>query len=446
MVKTALGLAACFGVAAEARAQEAFQVRGSVFDSTTMTPLAYARVAVIGTNVIVDAAEDGSFLLTDVPEGSHWVSFFHERLAELGVSPPAKRITLADQGTDDILLAVPAETTLLAAWCLAEQPALGAASLAGVVTDSLTGVPLPGAVIAAEPPQRGALGPKTVEVRADDGGRYRMCDVPPLESMRLHASFGPSRGRTVELDLRAGGPRVVDLTMLLAAEATLRGRVFDPTSAESVPEASVSVLGTDAHVLTDADGLFLIDDLPPGRHLVVTDHLAYEQRTDSVTLFGQETVDIEVRMAQEAIELEGFVVTARSRFGRSSLAGDDKRADYITRERIEELLPRTTTAADLLRNLNAPGLRIRDVWTEGPAGVRMQGYCIEVSRRSGGQGCRPAAVFFNDTPVTYPDEFIRGLDPQIIQRIEVLGPVDAQFQFGTIAGSNGAILIYSTEG
>ena len=68
--------------------------------------------------------------------------------------------------------------------------------------------------------------------------------------------------------------------------------------------------------------------------------------------------------------------------------------------------------------------------------------CIEVSRRSGGQGCAPAAVFINDVPVPYPEQAIIDMDPNFIDRIEVLNPVDASFRFGTIAG-NGAIVIYT---
>ena len=410
-----------------------------------MTYLAGARVAVMGTSVVADTDDEGSFVLNEVPAGSHWISFFHERLAVLGVSAPSQQVNLADGSMGEVSLAIPSQTTILAAWCMAEERRPEALALAGLVTDSLTGVPLPGAVVTAEPERRGALGQSPVTVRTDDAGYYRMCDVPPVGRITLQATFAQNRGRSVALELEPGTAGIVDLTLLLSAEAILRGTVLDGLSGQPVPEASVAVLGTDARVLTNVDGDFIATGLPPGRHLVVTDHLAYEQRTDSVTVFGQETVDIEVRLAQEAIELEGFVITARSRFGRSSLAGDAKRADFITRARIEELLPRTTTAVDLLRNLNAPGLRIRDVWMEGPAGVRMQGYCIEVSRRSGGEGCRPAAVFLNDVMVPYADELIRDMDPQAIQRIEILSPIDAQFQFGTIAG-NGAILIYTTTG
>jgi hypothetical protein len=53
-----------------------------------------------------------------------------------------------------------------------------------------------------------------------------------------------------------------------------------------------------------------------------------------------------------------------------------------------------------------------------------------------------AAVAINDVVVPYPEQFIRDLDPNIIDRIEILSPVDAVFQFGA-RGGNGAILIYT---
>ena len=80
---------------------------------------------------------------------------------------------------------------------------------------------------------------------------------------------------------------------------------------------SRGLLALDEHHLNPVTGRFVLDDLPPGRHLVTTDHLAFEERTDSVTVFSEETVDIEVRMATKALEVEGLVVTARTR----SLAG-----------------------------------------------------------------------------------------------------------------------------
>lgn len=418
-------------------------LQGMVFDSTGMTPLAGARVAVMGTNAVGETDESGRFRLTDVPAGTYWVSFFHTRLQELGVNAPPRQVMFSGAQEVNVELSVPSEETLLVGWCLAEQPPAGSAVLAGIVRDELTGVPMPRAIVTAEPVSRRPGMPQSVEVRTDDAGNFRMCSLRPDVDLRVQAHFGQSSGRSVEVILEPGSARIEDLMLLMSAEGTLAGYVRDYVTDEPIAGARVEVLGTSSATLTDLTGRFILDDLPPGRHLVTTDHLAFEERVDSVTVFSEETVDIELRLATEALEVEGLIVTARTRFGRTSLAGDAKRADFISREEIEVLLPRVTTTTDILRNMNTPGLRIRDIYQEDRlTGVMIPGYCIEISRRSGGQGCRPAAVALNGVIVPYPDQLIRDLDPNTIDRIEVLTAVDAQFQFGSAAG-NGAILIFT---
>ncbi|MDH3271308.1 MAG: carboxypeptidase regulatory-like domain-containing protein [Gemmatimonadota bacterium] len=416
-------------------------LRGLVFDSTSMEALAGARVAVMGTTVTGETDAAGRFVLPGVPAGTYWISFYHDRLQSLGVSPPSRQIDFAPGQTVDVQLAVPSEETLLLGWCLAEQTSPETAVVAGIVTDSLTGVPMPRAIVTATALTR-LPGIQPVEVRTDDSGYFRMCAVRADVDVRLQAHFGQSSGRSIEMRLAPRTATIQDLQLLMSSEGTLAGYVRDYVSGDPVAGAQVMVLGTSSGTLTDLTGRFILDDLPPGRHLVRTDHIAFEERTDSVTIFSEETVDIEVRMATEALEVEGLVVTARTRFGRTSLAGDAKRIDFIGREEIELLLPRVTATPDLLRNMNAPGLRIRDVYQQDElTGVMIPGICIEI-RRSGGEGCRPAAVALNNVILPYPDEVLRDLDPTIIDRIEILSPIDAQFQFGSVAG-NGAILIFT---
>ncbi len=438
----AVAAIACAGSAVSGQDQPTAALAGLVFDSTAMTPLVGARVAVMGTSALGTTDESGRFLLRDVPEGQYWVSFFHPRLQELGVSAPPRQVNLSGGVTANAILAVPSEETLLAGWCMAEQPAPGSAAIAGFVTDSITGVPMPRAIVTAEPISR-IPGLRAVEVRTDDSGYFRLCSVRGDMDIKLQAEFGASAGRTVELYMPAGTARLQDLMLMMSAEGTLSGYVRDYVTDDAVSGAVVSVAGTNSSTLTDITGRFILDDLPPGRHLVTTDHLTFAERTDSVTIFSEETVDIEVRMATEALEVEGLVVTARTRFGRTSLAGDAKRSDFLTREEIEVLLPRVAATEDLLRNMNTPGLRIRNVYqVDQITGVTVPALCIEVSRRSGGEGCTPAAVTLNDVLIPFPEQFLQDLDPNIIDRIEILSPIDAQFQYGSAAG-NGAVAIYT---
>ncbi|MBT8487920.1 MAG: carboxypeptidase regulatory-like domain-containing protein [Gemmatimonadetes bacterium] len=443
-VGLAMAVLAAFGLAAPyASAQQAgsASLQGMVFDSTRMEVLPGARVAVMGTTVTGSTDEAGRFSLDGVPPGQYWVSFYHDRLQTLGVSPQSRQVEFSAGQRVQLELAIPSEKTLLMGWCLAEQSSPESAVVAGVVTDSLTGVPMPRAIVTAQPTGRYS-GVPPVEARTDDSGYFRMCSVRADVDIRLQAHFGQSSGRSVDVRLQPGTAQIQDLALLMSSEGTLAGYVRDYQSGDPVSGATVAVMGTTSSTLTDGTGRFILDDLPPGRHLVTTDHIAFQERTDSVTIFSQETVDIEVNMATEALEVEGLVVTARTRFGRTSLAGDAKRIDFLGREEIEALLPRVTATPDLLRNMNAPGLRIREVYqTDELTGVMVPGICIEI-RRSGGEGCRPAAVAINNVIVPYPDEVLRDLDPTIIDRIEILSPIDAQFQFGSVAG-NGAVVIFT---
>jgi hypothetical protein len=415
-------------------------LRGTVFDSTTMSPLPGARVVVMGTTAVGVSRADGSFQLDNVPAGEHWVAFFHARLQSLGVSAPSRRVTFSESGTVDVALAVPSEATLLVGWCLSEQSQSRHGAIAGIVTDSLTGVVLPSAIVRAEPVDARFGDDPPVEVRTDDSGYYRICSVPAGRPVKLQARFGRSGGRSVQVTVAAGGSSFRDLMLLMSVEGTLRGSVLDYQSGEPLAGASVSVLGTNSQMLTDSVGIFILEDLPPGRHLVVTQSLGYDSRTDSVTVFSEETVGIEVRMATGALEIEGFVVTARSRFGQETL--NVGRRDVMMRAEIEPLLVRVRHAGDLLQNMAAPGLRVRETLIQDDfTGVREPAMCVEVSRRSaGGAGCRSAAVIFNGVHMAQPGQFLIQLDPQVIQRIEILDPVDAQFAYGSLA-ANGAVVI-----
>lgn len=425
-------------------AQEgAATLQGVVFDSTQMRPLPGARIAVLGTEVAGDADAEGRFRLPGIPPGSYWVSFFHPRLQALGVSPTSRQIAFGAGAVVEVDLAVPSEPTLLMGWCAAEYPGGAFAALAGVVSDSITGVPLPRAVVRATPMARRLGDAPPAETRSDEAGRYRLCGIPAGREVRVQAQFGRGSGVEIRMLLDSGEGRIHDLVMPLSAEGTLTGRVLDHATRDPLQGALVSVLGTDVRATSGADGGFVLDGLPPGRHLVHTEFLGREARSDSVTVFSQETVEIEVRLSTEAIDIEGLVVTTRSRFG-DPVVSLARRGDVMTRAEIESALPRVQGMADLLRNVRSSALQVREVMVAQGGGAARPGVCVEVGRRITRTpgGCVQAAVFLNGMRLPLGDQVLMSLDPNMVQRIEVLSPIDAQFQFGD-AGANGAVLIYT---
>ncbi|MGD8319113.1 MAG: carboxypeptidase regulatory-like domain-containing protein [Gemmatimonadota bacterium] len=440
---TMVAIFAALVVAGAEAQQGTATLRGVVFDSTEMKALPGARVAVLGTHAMTNADSTGRFELTDIPAGTHLVSFFHPRLQSLGVSAPTHSVTFASGQTVELRLTVPSESTLLMGWCMAEQPGPGFAAVAGVVTDSLTGVPLPSATVTATLTNRAMGDPGTIETRTDEYGYYRICTIPAGREVKIQPHFGRSSGRSMVMTLDEGSAKVEDLLLLMSAEGTVVGTVEDYSSGRPLAGATLSVVGTDIRQVTDSTGAFVLDGLPPGRHLIRTEYLGYASHTDSVTVFSQETVEAEVRLSQEALEVEGLVVTARSRFGKRTSLATNKRADLITRAEIEPLLPRVQSTGDLLRQMNTPGLMIREVQVTDASGVVVPGLCVELSRRTRGSiGCNQAAVFLNGVIMPYPEQILQDIDPNSIDRIEILSPIDAQFQFGTVAG-NGAVLIYT---
>ena len=414
-------------------------LKGLVFDSTSMKPLGGAKVAVIGTRSATTANDEGRFVLRNIPDGKYWVSFFHPRLQELGVSPPSRRLEFTSGKTLEVVLAVPSERTLLVGWCMAEQGGPGLGAVAGVVTDSITGVRMPRATVVLKPTDGG----NPIQVKTDDEGYYRVCNAPADRPLVAQAHFGNNSGPRVGLSVAEGDGRIENLRLHMSSPGTLTGIVLDYASGKPVEGARIAVLGTGQEQLTDSTGKFLLDDLPPGRHLVTTEHLAYASHTDSVTIFSEETVNVEVRLTTEPLEVEGLVVTARSRFGKV-LQNVGVRADVITRAEIEPLLTRgVQSAGDVLRYMNVPGLNIREIQVQDVGGVIVPGICVEVSRHSAGADqCNQASVFLNDVYMPYPDQILRDLDPQTIERIEILNAIDSAMRFGNLA-PKGAVLIYT---
>ena len=441
LTRSVVATAALMCVAVPLRAQATGVVEGVVFDSTAMAVLPGARVAVVGTSAMTEAGEDGRFRLEGIPPGGHPVTFYHPRLQELGISAPGARVEVSAGQVARVDLAVPSNATILRAWCAAETGGVGYTPVAGVVRDSLTGVVLPRAQVTVAVLDLTGRIEQSVGGRTDDEGYYRVCRVPESRTVRVVASFGSNGSAPAVLETQPGGASTQDLVMTLSSIGEIQGSVSDYATGKPLPGARVKILGTDAEMLTDDEGEFVLDDLPPGLHLVETEFLGYATRVDSVTIRSDEAVLVEVPLAQNAIEIAGMTVTARGRRG-DVLTDMGRRTDFIGRPEVDALLPRVRNMGELIQGANFPGLSVRQVYIQD-GGAQLPGVCVEHNRARRGlgvQGCNMVTIFVDGMRLPDPSLFLAELNTEMVETIQLLGPSEAAIRYGN-QGVNGVVLI-----
>lgn len=442
--RASLLTAAVLAWAAPAAGQDTGTVTGTVFDSTAMGPLGGARVAVMGTNLLVQADDAGRFILEGVPVGRHPVTFFHARLQELGISASGAPVEVTAGGNHAVALAIPSEATLVRAWCAVEVQGPGYAPAAGFVRDSITGVPLPRATVTFSRLDENGLVYQTFTGRTEDSGYYRVCHLPAGEALQVVAIFGRSASQPVQVRTPEGGALFQDLELVLTAVGEIRGRVTEQGTDRPLAGVRVRLLGAEAEQTTDAEGEFFLGELPPGLHLLETAFLGYATQVDSVTIFSDEAVLVDIPMATNPIEISGMTVTARARVG-DPLTDLGRRQDLLTRPQVDALLPRVQTIGDLLSAAAFPGLSVRTIQVDSGAGV-YPGICVEHNRvRRGSMGCNMITVFIDGLRVPDPMSYLNELNPGMVESVQLLSPTDAALRYGQ-QGVNGVVLITTRTG
>lgn len=444
----ALGLVQSEAVEARQDPQPA-TIRGLVYDSTTFLPLAGARVAIMGVSdlsLAADTDETGQFELEGVPPGEHWLSFFHPKLQTLGLSPAAQQLDLAPGSVEQVVLAVPSMETAISGWCALEPGYGGTVDVGGIVVDSLTGVPLPSTRVFLEEKGRDIHGERgtTRTDTTDAAGRYAFCNLPSREEAEISAVFGKNKGEAEPVRLNLDSEGVVhDIWLRLTEAVSIGGVVKDMSTGAPIPGAEVVVVGTGQWGISDNDGKFAFTEIPPGRHILRTDHIAYRPRADSITVFNRESVGLELLMSSQAIALSPLIVTGRSRNGpMGDVRTMGTRFDGMTRDEVDAILPRSRDVPSLLRNARMPSFHIREVTYKTGLGWE-QGVCIEATRRPSrnSYGCNMITVYVNDVELPAADLFLQDMDPNTIDRFQFIPALEAMAIYGD-RGRYGVLLLY----
>lgn len=441
-----LSLNAPTALAAAAQDDErpAGTVIGLVYDSTASTPLAHATVAVVGTTVTGVSGEDGEFRLERVPAGEHQVIFFHPRLGSLGISIPPGRVRVTRDAISEVYLAVPSRRTILAGWCSAEA-GTGDTSVGGTVSDALTGVPLPRALVHVFGDRTGVLQRRRLitEVRTNESGQYRVCNLDSSEELTIGVTF--ARDQAPPVDITRAGAHVLDISVTISEPVTITGVVLDYGTRAPVSDAEVRLAGLPFGELTDSAGRFGFDGVPPGKQIIETSRLGYASRVDSLTVFSNEALGLEVLLSTEAVVLDPIVVTGRSSRVTRLATTPGARFDGLTAAQVDSIAPRVFDFAGLARAARVPGLTITETMLANAFGAPQLGVCIEMRRSrsaTNSNTCNMVEVRINDGPVPDPSFFLFDMNHHDIKEFRFLTPLEAGLMYGD-RGANGVLLIYT---
>lgn len=246
--------------------------------------------------------------------------------------------------------------------------------------------------------------------------------------------------------LKQGGILVVAVLFtpagLVAQTGEIRGVVTASGTLEPVGSADVVVVGTTLATFTDRQGRFAMSRVPAGSQQVEVRSVGYRTGTREVNVIASEVAEVQIELEASAVSLDEIVVTGVG-------APTERRR-----------LGQTISTVNAEQLASAPVATVADA---------LQGRVAGVSGFGGGetgQGSmlvlRGAASLTQGTePLIYVDgvrmdnrsdrtgmivtDPLNDINPQDIERIEVLKGAAAATLFGTEA-SNGVIQIFTKRG
>ena len=101
-----------------------------------------------------------------------------------------------------------------------------------------------------------------------------------------------------------------DYPELKKSDANIIGHVLDKKTKEHLPYITVALKGTTIGTVTDATGHYFLKNLPEGSFVLEVSSVGYKTLTRNVTLKRGKTLEEDFEIEEDAIALDGVVVSA----------------------------------------------------------------------------------------------------------------------------------------
>jgi TonB-linked SusC/RagA family outer membrane protein len=251
-------------------------------------------------------------------------------------------------------------------------------------------------------------------------------------------------------------PRRISFVMLMACPFTLllgqagtgtiRGRVTDATSGIGVAEADIRIQGTTRHVLTSADGRYVLRGLAPGKIVVQLLSIGFKPQARSLDLAANAEVTIDWVFQRSVVTLDEVVTTATGSQARREIP------NVVATIRVDSLAKLSPVVTlDQVLQARVPGVNLTPGYgmTGGSATIRIRG--INSMSLSNDplwiiDGIRLESRGFDaSSNITGNNQGLASIRPEDIESMDVIKGPSATAIYGTQA-SAGVIVIKTKRG
>lgn len=209
------------------------------------------------------------------------------------------------------------------------------------------------------------------------------------------------------------------LPQLQAQNGVLKGKLLS-TDEQPIPFGNILIKGTSIGVNADSEGVFAINGLETGVYSVVASAVGFESKEVKVNVLSGDITEIKIHLTEEMMNLDEVVVSASRTSEKMSEVPSS--VTILNRKSIEENMTFTNNIVDILA-YQVPGL--------GPSTGTSSNW---------GQTLRGRAMLVmidgvpQSTPLRNGAMDLRALDPDVIERVEVVKGATGIYGNGAAGG------------